>query len=433
MIKMKNKIIICVIFAFNMFQCFDNIKAQLPSSDPAYQIVWEDNFNGNQLDGTKWAKRYPWGQPSNFQTFNCTSPPILNVPMAALNVSSNDTSNCRVNNGILKLTTRKVNNFVGEGWSWPSCNPPSYSLCNGYGYCDNPTNNTCWHKVNLDFKFTTAMLYSTYKFRYGYFEMRFKLPSLPSPSKTYEGHGGTFWFWESDSIADWSEIDVFEINAYNPDNSTYYNAGPATHYRENQGGTAYEDWTSYTNFSPNTWYTIGVNWTSKVIEFYINGVKQYTSYNHPDLLRPMPIIINLGGNYTPVDNYCVPFDTLSMNGTYFPYSMEIDYVKVWQLNKDCDTDLTISSYNPATYPNKIHKSITMGTNISITNQNFQSFWASDYIYMNGETYMGNQSNVLFNVVNCINIGIDTIYSKSASNSFIKPMPKAFLDKMNHKH
>jgi len=48
-------------------------------------------------------------------------------------------------------------------------------------------------------------------FKYGYFEIRCKLPKPVSP-KTNKGKGPNFWLWASNSRVTWSEIDIFEFN-----------------------------------------------------------------------------------------------------------------------------------------------------------------------------------------------------------------------------
>jgi hypothetical protein len=330
----------------------DTTFCQLPPNDPAYEIVFSDEFDGTQLDSTKWLKRFPWHQSENYSTF-CHHGDTL-FPMAAVKVwdanGNLDATNCIVSNGTLKLITKKEN-YNSRCWSWPSCNP--ISNCNVTNICDYPTTNTCWRWDTLPFNFTTAMLYSKYDFKYGYFEIQFKLPALPSSPKTLKGHGGTFWLW-SGSYNYWSEIDIFEINAAN---NYCYSRG--TRYWRTYDDTPHDEggWPSQSNncdFSPNTWHTAALNWTSTGMEFYYDGVFKWISRNYPDSISPMSIIINCGGNYTPTQNYCTPFDVSGADSTHFPYTYEIDYVKVWQPKKDCNTDITLTSFNPATYDNKLH-------------------------------------------------------------------------------
>lgn len=404
------------------------IFAQLPPNDPAYELVFSDEFSGNVLDSTKWLRKYPWYQAANADSF-CHHADTL-FPIAAVKVKDSngnlDTTNCFINNGTLKLITRKEN-YLGEVWNWPDCINNSDSICNGDHQC---LTGACWHIDTLMFNYTTAMLYSKFEFRYGYFEIKFRLPPIPSIPKTYRGHGGSFWLY-SGAYNYWSEIDVFEINA---NNNYCYSRGTRYWADGNNLQTKHDDggWPSQSNncdFSPNTWHTAAVNWTSSGMEFYYDGILKWISNNYPDSLSQMPIIINCGGNVVPVQNYCTPFDESGADSTQFPYKLEIDYVRVYQPKKDCNTDVSLSSFNPVTYSNMLHKSLTMGTNVLVTNQSDQSFWASDYVLINDETTIDNLSNILINVNNCSNIIFNRVIPASArANEYITPPPPSFLEK-----
>ena len=408
--------LISFVFIFTHYSILNGYGQIHPSIDPAYKLAWADSFNTVLLDTSKWNKTYPWHQGLNY--FICDTN-IGAVPMAAIKNSVTDTTNCKVNGETIKLITRKEN-YSGQCWSWPACpnipdpcNVPNNECKDGY----------CWHWDTLPFNFTTAMLYSRWDFRFGYFEIKFKLPPLPEAPKTLKGHGGSFWLW-SGGNSFYNEIDGFEINAYEESSNTFYKATGNSHFSANSGSPN-SDFFSYSNFTPDTWHTVGINWTSNSIEYYYDSVLQYVSYNHPDSLGQMAIIITCGGSYVPVDNYCVPFDTISADSTHFPYIFEIDYVKVWQHKEDCDNNITLTNYNPAFYPNKLHKSVTMGTNVSITNQTNKSIWASDYILMNETTEIDSNSEFLFNTTNCE----DIVLERNLNRRFPFPMPQTFLHKL----
>lgn len=387
-----------------IFFCFlinykANCQQGLPPNDPNYYLAWADSFSTTQIDSNKWLKSFPWHQQLNYEFFAADTAHLDTIPTAAIRRNYSDSGNCKIGNGTLKLITRKEN-YLGEVWNWPG----------GTMTID-----------TLSFKFTTAMLYSKWDFRYGYFEIRFKLPNLQF-LKTMQGHGATFWLWNGDNNV-YREIDAYEINGYNHYNGKSYTGWGNSHFGSN-GHDPNSDPTPVYTFTGGIWHTVGINWTTNAIDYYYDGVLQYESYNHPDSLLPMSIIITCGGNYAPVDNFSERFDTTA-NGTYFPFTYEIDYVKVWQLKKDCNKDTTLVSYNTASYPNKLHKSITMGTNFSVTNQNYQSFWASNYILLNDVTYIDANSNVLYNTNDCNSISFD----KKRKSSSIVPVPDAFLLKL----
>jgi hypothetical protein len=98
-------------------------KAQLPSSDPAYTLVWADSFNttGVQIDTSKWGQRWRWNQADSvaydgngnpydraFDKWHLTS----GHPAGDYYI---DTIDCKKNGGNLNLYTRKET-FSGECW-----------------------------------------------------------------------------------------------------------------------------------------------------------------------------------------------------------------------------------------------------------------------------------------------------------------------------
>jgi hypothetical protein len=319
-------VLCCLVFGMQAF-------GQLPPDDPAYKLVFSDEFEGRRLDSTKWSRTFPWHQQTNLDSF-CWHGDTL-FPMAAIKVydanGCYDTTNCTVSHGTLRLITRKEP-YMGEVWNWPLCTDDSCWIAAGQGKCDSSfTPPRCFDVDKLPFDFTTAMLYSKTEFRYGWFEIRFRLPPRPPAPRTFRGHGGTFWLY-SGKYTYWSEIDIFEINAdddycFATGNCYWKKPGKHKHARAIK---------KQCYFNPGTWHTAALKWNWWAMKFYYDGVLRWVSHNHPRRISPMPIIINCGGNYTPTDNYCTPFDVAGADSTSFPYTMEIDYVKVWQRKKKCN-------------------------------------------------------------------------------------------------
>jgi hypothetical protein len=407
----------------------------LPKNDPAYYLAWADTFKSTNLDTTKWSKTFPWHQNSNYYSEFCNK--SVHIPMAAIKAWRDtinwnlDTTNCKINNGSLKLYTRKEN-YQGIVWRWPNCasdtcqNNPRYTK---YWNTAHDTCFTCWADFPLPFKFTTAMLFSKDTFHYGYFEIKFMLDSIPTNGKNLQGHGATFWLWGGGENT-YDEIDCYEINAYDSATGVYYTGLGNSHYSANINVTPANSVPapSVYSFSPNVWHTAGINWTSNAIDYYYDGIFQFESHNYPNVLKAMSIIITLGGSYVPEDNYCEAFDTIASGsnlGTKFPYTYQIGYVKVWQLKTNCTRDTTLSNFNASTYPNKLYNSITMN-GVSLTNQTRQSFWGANYVLLNVGTSVDANSNVLFNTNNCSNIS----FKKTKSSSFYGPMPAAFQYKLS---
>jgi len=408
-----------------MLSSVKNTKAQLPSSDPAYTLVWADSFNysGPQIDTSKWRQK--WGAPgdsvakNNYDTtqlwpiaYNKWYKPVTPAPIIPADYPP-DTTNCKVNGGNLTLYTRKET-YSGNCWTWPVC-PPN-SVCNVPGYpC---TNGSCWHAQYKQFAWTSGYLLSKYKFKYGYFEIKFKLPADPPAGKNYRC-GPAFWLWNADcNTVPWSEIDIFEIKGSNNTytDNVHYSHSPAT------CTTGYPLQNHYFTYSielqPSTWYTAGCLWTDKEIVFYLNGgiIDRLNNPKvKPDSLLEMPIFVDLGG---PNGNFNQVFDANSADYTY-----QVDYVKVWQITNDCNTAKTYcNNYNPAI--SKLYQSVTMdGTTCvdAITNTNYTSIYGTNYVLLDQGFSIDNNSTVVIDVQNCNG-------SMSSFTPAAGPPPASFIPK-----
>jgi beta-glucanase (GH16 family) len=197
------------------------------------------------------------------------------------------------------------------------------------------------------------MIYSRYRFKYGYFEIKFKLPSLPTTPNTYNGVGPNFWLYGSDASLNnyWSEIDIYEIHG---NSNTLTNA---LHYQIDTNHTHHVDGYSYGVISGDTWHTAGAHWRPDGIDFYVDRqyVRSITNSNvKPDSMVKMPIWVDIN---VPPYGWNEYFD----NSTVFPYVYEIDYVKVWQQKDACATDLFYcSNFNPSTFNSQNYNSVTIG-------------------------------------------------------------------------
>ncbi len=419
-----------LILSFSLIVILDgltsNVYSQLPSSDPAYQLVFNEEFLGTQIDYNKWKRIPDWNQGSNFAVIG--NPPI-NVPVAYKKWKTNipgqmDTTNCKVSNGTVKLYTRKEN-YIGEVWDWP---------------------NNVFTVSNLPFKFTTAMLISKTSFRYGYYEIRFRLPSPPPAPKRHLGFGPNFWFFGADVNGTggwknyWSEIDVFEINSIDPYNnqSNFYTNN--VHYRNcNNSSCHIQDGNVYGYITNNVWHTAATNWTPSKIEFYLDGVKirdfPCNQLNlPPDSLVKMPILIDVNA---PALNFGTAFDTTSANGTAFPYVYEIDYVKGWQLKQACDTPKIYCNFLANTYNSKLYKSITIGglsCTSNIVTQNNLSFYGKDFVLLNEGFSIDATSNVTLNTEKCdLNyIGLKTSNTNNQTKTPMPP-PPAYIERQNRRN
>ncbi len=117
------------------------------------------------------------------------------------------------------------------------------------------------------------------KFKYGYYEIRAKLPANYAPSAQ------AYWFWSQSGTQGtptflYSELDVFETTSDDP---TDYPVN--THFGNGTDGSAYEFNDNYTSGDHSyigfnlarDFHTFGVDWTPTSLDFYIDGIKVKSS------------------------------------------------------------------------------------------------------------------------------------------------------------
>ena len=162
--------------------------------------------------------------------------------------------------------------------------------------------------------------------KYGYFEMRAKLPP-----------GSGFWpaFWLMPLGNNDAEYDIVEGLGNNTD------AVYQTQHWNNYSGQ--EGFTYETAIDTTTGYhTYGVEWNSSTISWYVDGVKTKTGVNHSN--EAMYILVNLaigGWNNNNVNS-----------STDFSKTYDVDYVRVYSTDstKPTVTPQTGYSINPNTLP-----------------------------------------------------------------------------------
>ena len=343
---MKNNlnivIVITMLFCLGFFRGF----AQLPPSNPSYHLVFNDEFDKTyppeQVDPKKWSRSFPWSLSSN-KTENVawcypgdTTPRYWDRAYAVKDLK--DTTTIKVSNGTLKIMTNKAD-YQGQVSNWPECDPnkPGYAL-NGKKCNDScrvrghQKGARCLTIDTLPFKYTTGMLFSKQKFFRGYFEIRFKLPPAPEPPYSHQGFGPNFWLWGSNPPVNWtSEIDIFEIFAFNPlkGDTNYYTS--SVHYSDQD--IAMKPSIFIENIgnklkNNSEWHTAAAWWTDKFVKYYLDDSLFYTVQDikriSVEKLVQMNMIIDVNA---PKNGRCNNFDTIY---TQFPYVYEIDYVRVYQ-------------------------------------------------------------------------------------------------------
>jgi beta-glucanase (GH16 family) len=264
-----------------------------------WQLVWQDNFDGNALNTDNWTARDSyeredindlgacWGGGN--QEAQCYTPRPENVSVA---------------NGHLVLTAL-VENYTAT-------NANNQAATRDY------TSGRIQSRNKQDFK-------------YGRFEARIKLP-------TGDGVWPAFWMLPTDEVyGTWpfsGEIDIME----NADGNG--SIGGATHYNNPQS-VGYNNvfQTQSTAATPTDWNVYRVDWSQNNIRWFLNGEKYYElnkaswrngpyavgSSDHAPFDQDFHLILNLalGGNYTggTIDDAAFGDDG---------HQMMVDYVKVYE-------------------------------------------------------------------------------------------------------
>ena len=248
-----------------------------------------------------------------------------------------------------------------------------------------------WELEKFRTQYFSGALVSTwpnYKYKYGYFEIRCKLP-------VHQGAFPAFWLWDSknkedDPIKYYEEIDIFEYswgiaNHNGPGDNRCFTTG--IYYNETGSSDSltllYSYGKAYTlvpDSSPslNEWNTFGCLWLPDRVEWYINNIK-VNSYYNPDNIPKHSMYIK--ANYainSDLDDIASP-DEYTLSDTMF-----IDYIRVYQPICDCETNVLIDSQSDLNnYTYGIKRSVTINSNSStpivVGSQNNVSIIASKSI------------------------------------------------------
>lgn len=362
-----------------------------------YVLVFEDNFDGNSLDLSKWQIQ-PWGQGA-----------LSGQP----NQEYNSLDNVEVSNGTCK-TIAKNETVVRKAVNWK---PDNEILEDGL-----PNLRTYYY--------TSSCIWTNYKFGHGMFEIRCKLPK-----------GKGFWpaFWTFGGPG-WNEIDVFEFwnetdafGNYDPSKLSKVHKMNA-HYDYDGDGNSENCPTKYTgpDFS-QAFHTFTVIWTPYKIEWYVdgdlkristlfctmlgeivdcNGLQAFHQYILDKAFprQPMHIIFGMGiqsGSNAPDAN------------TPFPSSLEIDYIRYYK-QMPCDgsidvTDISSLNLSPEVYNVIIGSSINLSGNFTVQSGQQLEVIASDEIILGPGFTAEAGSNFVARIDDGICIGTNKMAVNSNSN------------------
>lgn len=286
-----------------------------------YKMTFHDEFDGTQLDTTKWGYQYGCFDPAQRSQAQYTDSP----------------DNVSVRDGYLNLTAR----YSPTKTKWDGTQIPR----------------TCKHgSVTYDAPFTSGMI--TTKTKDGkvlyaapgtgfYAEARIKLPSARPSWSAFWGTGTKGAYPAN------GEIDVFESKGYDPthlmSNVHTPRIGDPTKTTQHQGMMKGDTASSQSEF-----HTYGVRKTSDAIEFYFDGTLTHTvkmsdiKGDNPFLDKDNNLVLMLnqmvGGSYlakqsnwsdkTYVDATKYADDYKSADGA--GATMYVDYVRVYEPKTEAD-------------------------------------------------------------------------------------------------
>jgi beta-glucanase (GH16 family) len=249
----------------------------------AAQKILDDEFDGSKLNDEIWFWCYPYGAPDN-----CTNGQS-GIPYRER--EQYRPSQLTVADGALHLVA--IRRSVKPHFPWTS------------------------GMVTTGGPFENGPPRPTFAFKYGYAEMRAKLP---------RGHG--FWpaFWLLPASGAWPpEIDIMEWQGAQPrrDFMTVHFSDKHTKDDSLQGTYDGPDLSQ-------AYHTYGLDWKTDSLTWYVDGVTRFSVTPKQIEARggrfprtPMYILINLavGGWVSPPNRH-----------TPSPAAMTIDYVRVWDRN-----------------------------------------------------------------------------------------------------
>lgn len=295
-----------------------------------------DEFSGSQLDTEKWITEYPWGRN------------LFGNKEQQYYAPGN--SNVQLDNGILKLITKSEPGYRNLVDWLPGTAVLGDGVSN-YRY----------------FPYTSGMLYSKQKFKYGLFEIRFKT------SYNSKGLWPAFWLYSGVCKA---EIDIFEMKGETP-NKTHYGI-VCDNNCDGVGNDCGGQWVTATGDFPAAFNIMRGEWTPNYIAWSLNNQEYATRFQ--TYTDPMAIITNVA---VAGDNGAFPPGP--DGSTILPSTFEVDYIRVWT-RVDCNLNVVKANYTQTASDATVltGKSVSMGSaspggNAIVANEQYLTLVGTDYV------------------------------------------------------
>lgn len=211
---------------------------------------------------------------------------------------------------------------------------------------------------------------SDFSQKYGYFEMRAKLPA-----------GKGFWpaFWMIPADGMWPpEYDIFEVLGHDTDRIYQY-----SHWRNVATGSNTGTSGEYTGHvdTADGFHTYGLKWEQDTVVWYVDGVATQTITNV--MFEPAYMIANfaVGGNWPGNPDGTTPF----------PSSMQIDYIRVYSKDATIPTATPQAGYTESSVITQLNASTVPTTPLPWDNADVGSPALNGSASVSGGTWTVNGS------------------------------------------
>lgn len=289
-----------------------NISAQLPVLDSSWEEKLVDNFDS--INTTIWCKDYCWGPCNNGLEYNSTN-------------------NLSIHNNALRIKCEKL--------TIPH-------------YCDSTTSPPTKPKY-----YRSGAIRSKFNYKYGYWEI-----SALQPAAGSFGFWTAFWLYNENCPTYYDELDIMERFGVQSPFSNRYSS--VYHSQGGSGSTCQQEiqGKEYPNTVP-----LDVMFRKYAIEWHPG---KFVMYFEGEPVWEVRDQVHTPTNFlSTILNFAI--DSAVNANTVFPAYYDIDYIKIYQLKRDCDFNFSSCNFNPNTYDYKVKKSIIIGgsgctSNIS-TSQN----------------------------------------------------------------
>jgi beta-glucanase (GH16 family) len=329
-------------------------QSQIPVNDPAWHLQTgsSEEFDSNLDFINKWYNQYPWGPLNNGAEYNYPA-----------NLIQTGTT--------LKI---KADTLVPSVHVSPSIYANPESLGVTYVY----QGGALWSRSKV--------------YHFGYIEISAKFPT------SYYPYWPAFWLWSKDcSVPYTDEIDIAENLAENSKNG--YRVGtnihlhiPGTDCEGHDHSTSAPQTINVPFLLSSGFHKYAIEWWPDKVIWYIDdspvrSINDPTGTSVPQ--HAMAVILNFAIDpwyaHLPADWTEIQNDGHSP--THFPQYFEIDYLRYYKLDSDCNNDLTIC--NPGSdYSNRaVERSITTGGSCSPTFYTSDNYVlrATDYVILDAGT------------------------------------------------